>query len=99
MHGRGPDVGYSAMLTILGCLAATVVGALQMRAPRPAGGPLGAAPGYGPGYPSAPGYPPAAGYPPAQAAAPSAAPCPRCQAPTYVAQYQRAYCGRCQQYV
>ncbi len=70
----------------------------------------GAPAGYG-GYPApgqaAPGAGPSASPP--QAAAPPSAPssaaaapsvCPRCQAPTqWIAQYQRAYCGRCQQYV
>ncbi len=65
----------------------------------------GQAPGGQPGYGQAPGgqpgYGQASGGQPAAAAAPAAgAMCPRCQIPTqYVAQYQRSYCGRCQQYV
>ena len=111
----GPSVGYSAMLAMVGYIGSLVVPLVALKGGAPAtayGVPgYGPGPGYGqapggqPGYGQAPGAQPgygqAPGAQPAAAAAPAAgAMCPRCQIPTqYVAQYQRSYCGRCQQYV
>jgi len=51
---------------------------------------------YPPGY--VPGYPVQPGYPAAPQAAPAAA-CPTCGTPLqWVAQYQRWFCTRCNQY-
>ncbi|MBK9031631.1 MAG: hypothetical protein IPL61_09900 [Myxococcales bacterium] len=111
-HGRmGPSLGYSAMLAMAGSIAAVVVAAVGLAPARavPTGGfGYGQPPGYGqpgPGYGQpAPGYgQPGPGYGqpgPGYGQPPAAAMCPRCQIPTqFVAQYQRSYCGRCQQYV
>ena len=104
---NAPSVGYSAAAMMIGTLAAIITAAVGLRRRAPAygyAGPAGygPAPGYGaaPRYGAAPGYGPGPGAPPGYGAAPGPAMCPRCQIPAqFVPQYQRSYCGRCQQYV
>jgi len=104
-HGsRGPGPGWSFFLAILGLVGGALIAGLMIRpaAARMRGvSQLGAAPG---GY-APQGYAPQQGYAPPQqgAQAAQAAPtCPRCGPQgqvTYAAQYQRYFCGNCQQYV
>lgn len=109
MHGsHTPGPGWSFFVSFLGLVGAAVIAGVMIRPAARAEAGLAPA-GYGGGYPGG-GYPqPFPGAMPmgAQQAAPMgaqpAAPmCPRCGPAgqvTFAAQYQRHFCGRCQQYV
>lgn len=84
---NGPGVSWSFFLTFLGAGGSILIGALLVKpaARREPGGLPGAI----------------ASYPGAMQGMPAGTPlCPRCQgATTYAAQYQKYFCGRCQQYI
>lgn len=108
----GPGPGWSFCVAFIGHIGAAVIAGVMIR-PHARRTAPGFHPGYPQqGYaPQPQGYapqpqgsaPPQPGYAPPQAPQQQAAPsCPRCVAQgqvTYAAQYQRYFCGRCQQYV
>jgi hypothetical protein len=97
---RGPDFGpgISFIVAFLALVGAPLLAGLGLRVRRGPPAAWAGGPGYGYGAPQ--GYGPPAGYGATQGAGATPGACPRCQAPTqWIAQYQRAYCGRCQQYV